>query len=247
LANQPRALRHLREHNFKIDHDSVVHLPDPTPEQRRRQRAFYLGNVTLIDEQVGRLLATLERRGYLENAVVIFTSDHGDCLTDHGHSQKWTMYEEIVRVPTVIRMPDGRGGNQIDAMVQSMDLGPMVLELAGLKPPAWMEARSLLPALQDPAGFAGRDYVIAAHGRDGILDGTDMMMMIRDHRWKLVTFIDHDDGQLFDLEHDPRELTNRWCDPAPEAAAAKTRLREALLQQLMLSQYHTRTWAEAAR
>ena len=93
LGGQPGVFEAMREHNAEVDHDSIVHLLDPTPAQRKRQRAYYLANVTMIDEQVGRMLETLDARGYLDNAVVIFTSDHGDCLGDHGHSQKWTMYD----------------------------------------------------------------------------------------------------------------------------------------------------------
>lgn len=248
LAAQPWAFRHLREHNFAVDHDSVVHLPEPTREQRQRQRAYYLGNVTLIDEEIGRIMATLERRGYLDNAVVIFTSDHGDCLTDHGHSQKWTMYDTIVRVPTVVWAPGrAEAGRQVDGLVQWMDLGPTILELAGVKPPGWMDARSVAAALRGPDEFAGRDYVIAEHGRDGILDGTELMVMIRDRRWKLVMFVDHADGQLFDLAADPAEVRNRWDDPAPEARDAKARLRETLLGEVLRSGYRSRTWREPMR
>ena len=99
---QPPPLKALRVHNTEVDHDSVVHLLEPTEEQRRLQRAYYLANMTMIDEKVGQIMEALEKQGYLENAVVIFTSDHGDCLTDHGHSQKWTMYDQITRIPLIV-------------------------------------------------------------------------------------------------------------------------------------------------
>ncbi|GIW80527.1 MAG: hypothetical protein KatS3mg105_2334 [Gemmatales bacterium] len=105
LAGQPPPFLQMRLHNHEVDHDSVVHLLHPTKEQRHRQRAYYLANVTMIDEQVGRILQALEKRGYLEDAVVVFTSDHGDCLGDHGHSQKWTMYDAVTRVPLVVWSP----------------------------------------------------------------------------------------------------------------------------------------------
>ena len=59
----------------------------------------------MIDEKIGEILTTLEEHGYLENGIVIFTSDHGDCLTDHGHSQKWTMYDLVTRIPMVVGPP----------------------------------------------------------------------------------------------------------------------------------------------
>ena len=73
--------------------------------QRHRQRAYYLANVTMIDEKIGQILAALEDRGQLENSVIIFTSDHGDCLGDHGLSQKWNMYDASVRVPLIFWSP----------------------------------------------------------------------------------------------------------------------------------------------
>ncbi len=105
LDGQPPAFKELREHNAGTDHDSVVHLLDPTDAQRHKQRAYYLANVTMIDEKVGEIMDALEDSGYLDNTIVIFTSDHGDCLTDHGHVQKWTMYEQITHVPVIIWSP----------------------------------------------------------------------------------------------------------------------------------------------
>ncbi len=135
LDNQPAPFKELRIHNTQVDHDSVVHLLNPTREQRLRQRAYYLANVTMIDKKIGEILHALKDKGYLENAVVVFTSDHGDCLTDHGHSQKWTMYDLITRMPTIVWSP-GRfpGGRKLDGLCQQMDLGPALLQLAGLTP-----------------------------------------------------------------------------------------------------------------
>jgi len=237
LDHQPAAFKKLREHNFRIDHDSVVHLPNPTPEQLHRLRAYYLANVTMIDEKIGEILATLDEQGYLENAVVIFTSDHGDCLGDHGHIQKWTMYDIVTRVPLIVWSP-GRfePARRIEALCQLMDIGPTILELAGITPPADMQAQSLLPALQG-AAWAGRDVVFAEHPPDGIYEG-EYMTMVRNHRWKLVHFLNADDGQLFDLETDPGEIHNLWN--APEAAEKKRELLDILLNWRIESTYQTR-------
>jgi len=208
---QPQVLKDLRREHTEDDHDAVVHLFDPTPEQMRRQRQHYFANVTMIDAQVGDLLAALERRGVLDDTLVIFTSDHGDCLNDHGHSQKWTMYEQSVRVPAVVW---GRHlePSTVDALCSWMDFGPTILEMAGLVPPDWMQARSLVPLLE--GGGEGRPRVFAEHARDMILKGTACMSMVRDRRWKLVHFVDSPEGQLFDLDADPREVRNLWNDPA---------------------------------
>lgn len=238
LAGQPDVLDALRRHHAEIDHDSVVHLLDPTDEQRHRQRAYYLANVAMIDEQVGRLLEALEANGYLENSVVVFTSDHGDMLGDHGHSQKWTMYEEVTRVPTIVWAPNRfEGGRQLDGLCQLMDLGPTVLELANVEIPAWMQAESLVPALEGE-GWAGREFVFAEQSRDAILEETAFMTMVRSDEWKLVHFVDSEQGQLFDLVADPNETENRWDDPA--AVETKRELLDVLRDWRITSQYEAR-------
>jgi arylsulfatase A-like enzyme len=218
-----------------------VHLLNPTPEQRHRQRAYYLANMTMIDEKVGRILSILEEKGYLEDAVVIFTSDHGDCLGDHGHSQKWTMYDTITRVPTMFWSP-GRfsGGKRVSELFQMMDIGPTILELAGVEVPSSFEAISMLPALKDPNSAEGRDHVFSEHGRDGNLQGTELVMMTRSRDWKLVCFVDDPKGQLFNLEQDPEELHNLWDDP--DAQAKKRELLEVMRRWFMESVYRTREW-----
>jgi len=241
LESQPPPLKELRVHNSEIDHDSV-HMPlDPTPEQRRRQRAYYLANVTMIDRKVGQILTALEQRGYLENAVVIFTSDHGDCLTDHGHSQKWTMYEQITRVPLVVWSP-GRfpAGRRVAGLCQQMDIGPAILELAGVEPPSTLEAQSLGPALVGGEAWPGREYVFAEQARDGIFTGAKFMTMVRNRTHKLVHFLDEDYGQLFDLGGDPDELNNLWNDPA--AVNVKAELLAVLREWRIRSQYETADW-----
>src|SRR5699024_8500306 len=154
------------------DHDTIVQLENPTAEQLDRQRRHYFANVSLIAEQVGGILDALEERGVLDNAVVVFTSDHGDALNDHGHSQKWTMYEPSVHVPGIIWGPGRVEPDQrFDGLVSLMDIAPTVLELARLTPPERREARSLLPALQGQE-WEGRQYVFSEHARDAILTGT---------------------------------------------------------------------------
>ena len=240
LDNQPPPFKVMRRHNTEVDHDSVVHIEDPPAELRHRQRAYYLANVSMIDHQVGNILEALERNGYLDNAVVIFTSDHGDCLGDHGHSQKWTMYEQIVRVPLLIWAP-GRAaaGHTVDGLCQQMDLGPAILEWAGLEPDPGMEAVSLAPALSG-GPWAGRDHVYAEHGRDGILQETEFMTMVRGRRWKLVHFAGEEFGQLFDLENDPLEEHCLWHDPG--AQAVKQSLLDELREWRIRSAVHAKDW-----
>jgi arylsulfatase A-like enzyme len=239
LASQPAPLRELRLHHQANDHDSVVTLEDPTAEQSARQRRHYLANVAMIDEQVGLIVRALERRGVLDDTVIVFCSDHGDTLGDHGHSQKWTMYEGSVRVPAIVWRPGEVRAQRVDALISLMDLGPTVLELAGCAPPVWMEARTLLPALRGEP-FAAREVVFSEHARDAILTGTELMTMAREARFKLVEFVDSDEGQLFDLDADPGEERSLWDSPDPDARAAKVRLRAAIADWRARSALQTR-------
>ena len=241
LAGQPPPYLAMRQHNTEVDHDSVVHQLNPTEEQLHRQRAYYLANVTMIDEKIGQILTTLEEKGYLENSVVIFTSDHGDCLGDHGHSQKWTMYDVITRIPLIVWSP-GRfhGGQQIDGLCQQMDIAPAILELAGAELTDTMEAESILPALTNQP-WSGRDYVFAEHGQDGILQTTDFMTMVRSSEWKLVHFLDQPFGQLFNLQQDPNEVSNLW--DSPSASGKKQELLDVLREWRIRSHYHTKHWS----
>jgi arylsulfatase len=224
---QPAPLRALRANHLEQGHDAVVHLNDPTPEQLRRQRAHYFANVTMIDEQVGEIIDRLEKRGVLDNTVIIFTSDHGDCLNDHGHSQKWNMFEQSVHVPVLIWWP-GKvpAGKEVSDLVSLFDFGPTIREYAGVELPDWMEARSLADVLSDMRDDP-RERVFAEHSNDAILTGTDFMTMIHEGDWKLVHFVDCDEGQLFNLASDPDERDNLWDQPKHEAK------RQDLIDQIL--------------
>ena len=151
------------------------------------------------------------------------------------------MYDIITRAPTIVWSP-GRfqAGVTIDDLCQQMDLGPAILELAGAEVPETMEAKSILPLLRGE-GWGSRDYVFAEHSRDGILQGTEFMSMVRSLDWKLVHFLDQPDGQLFDLTDDPDEINNLWHQA--EFADKKQELMAVLREWHIRSQYQTAGWA----
>ncbi|MBT4136334.1 MAG: DUF4976 domain-containing protein, partial [Candidatus Latescibacteria bacterium] len=124
------------------------------------------------------------------------------------------------------------------------DLGPTVLELAGVAPPKTMEAMSLLPTLKGE-DQALREYVFAEHVRDGILQETAFMTMVRSEKWKLVHFIDEPMGQLFDLEKDAKEEKNLWDDP--NCQDIKQDMLEAMRKWLIESNLKTGQWQEGWR
>ena len=165
----------------------------------------------MIDTKIAGILEALEARGYLENALVVFTSDHADALGDHGHIQKWTMYDTVCRVPLIFwskNLPIKQGVR--DELVQLFDISPTILEAAGLAVPDDFEARTLWGALSGRADHQSRDAVYAELARDHIQTGSDFILMRRDRRWKIVLYLDDEAGELYDLQTDPGEVDNLW-------------------------------------
>jgi len=240
-------LKDKRQHDVEVDHDSVVWSLEPTPDQMHRLWAHYLGNVTLIDEKIGELLAALKERGYLDDAIVIFTSDHGECLGEHGLIQKWSMYDIVTRVPTIIWSSAERfeGCRSIDGLCQLFDLGPTILEYAGVTPPSTFEAKSLKKALEGD-DWTPRTHVFCEQiGDVAMAGGVEFMTGVRNERWKLVHFKGSADGQLFDLHADPKETNNLWSDPAHQDQ--KRELLDAMRDWLIESNFKTRDLTAASR
>jgi arylsulfatase A-like enzyme len=204
----------------EVDFQTKPRRPDDF--NAKRIQAAYYAMIELIDLNVGRLVETLEKTGQLDDTVIIFTSDHGEALGDHGLVQKGCrFYEGLVRVPLIIHWPDRFLRNvQSDALVELRDLAPTVLALAGLDVPERMQARSLLPILTGTADAnQHRSHVRSEYFH--VLPPTDRnnfegtyATMIRDDRYKLVVYHGHETGELFDLREDPGEFTNLWDDPS---------------------------------
>ncbi len=185
--------------------------------------AAYYAMIELVDENVGRMLDWLDERGERENTLVIFTSDHGEALGDHGLVLKGCrFYEGLVRVPLIISMPGTvQAGRVSDALVELLDLTPTLLEAAGLEVPPRMQGRSLMPILTGQASDrAHREFVRAEYysalnsdvpGREEFTGMYATMLRTRTH--KIVNYHGLDVGELFDLEADPREHKNLWDDP----------------------------------
>ncbi len=181
----------------------------------KRQQLLYWAQIDLIDEQVGRIMDALKRTGQLENTVVIFMSDHGETCGDHGLLSKGCrFYESLVRVPLIISWPGHfEQGIVRQELVELTDIAPSLLELAGLPGGGRMQGRSLLPLLtgrQHKPSF--RDHVRSEYYR--VLDGIQSYgTMIRNDRYKLVSYHGTGLGELFDLREDPEEFHDLWEDP----------------------------------
>ena len=236
---QPKALQELRKHNVEVDHDSIVHQLEPSMESRLRQRKHYLANVTMIDDAVGKIRQCLQKNHLDQETIIFFTSDHGDCLTDHGHSQKWTMFEQITRVPLIVCGPGIDKNKRISELMQWMDIGPSILDLGKCTKPN-MEAISFLPALSGKQ-WKGRDFVFCEQVGDMVLTEVDFMSMIRNKEWKLIHLLNSNEGQLYNLQNDPKEANNLWFET--EFEKVKNYLLTELLAWRIESQLkHPECW-----
>ncbi len=217
------------------DIDFQTRSQRPTECRAHELQAAYYAMIELIDDNVGRLLDTLEETGQRENTIVVFTSDHGEMLGDHGLVLKGCrFYEGLVRVPLIWSWPGHvEEGMASSALVELTDIAPTLLDFAGVDPAHEMQGRSLAPLLTGalPADHH-RDYVRAEYysalnatttGK-GSGQGT-YATMLRTVRYKLVNYHGFEHGELFDLETDPWEFKNLWHDPAFAA------LRFRLMQQ----------------
>jgi arylsulfatase A-like enzyme len=183
----------------------IARLIDADPMRRDQIihaiRAGHYGNLTFIDEQIGRVIDALERRGELDDTVVLWTSDHGSHLGDHDLIHKGTHYDASARVPFVVRYPGRVEPGERSGLTGHVDLMPTILSLVGAQPPDTIEGRDLTPVLEGVPSMQ-EEVFIEIRGNVSIV--TD--------RWKMGLYPHDGDGDLYDLEDDPFELINRFDD-----------------------------------
>ena len=193
----------------------------------RRIRANYLGLVTLVDNAVGEILQALEDSGEADNTIVVFTSDHGDMMGDHGILAKSTQYEEAVRVPLLLRAPWLEGqGQRVAGRFSQIDLVPTLLDLLGQPVPSELHGQSRVGALQGDGSLEEEDVFIEWNGRPQrpgppfttADEATKRMMalpwrtVIAADGWKL-NLNSEDQCELYHLDTDPYEQHNRFDEP----------------------------------
>jgi arylsulfatase A-like enzyme len=200
----------------------------------QRYMQDYLATVQSVDDSVGRVLAALDAAGLSKNTIVIYTSDQGFFLGDHGMYDKRFMYEECLRMPFLARWPAGiKAGGVAKAMGLNVDFAPTFLEAAGLPVPADMQGRSLVAIMkgQTPAGWRTSMYYRYYH--DPGDHNTRAHFGVRTATHKLISFWKSGQWELFDLVHDPGEMHNLYGQPGHDAITAELkaelqRLKEAL-------------------
>lgn len=184
-------------------------------ERQRKKAAYqkyvrdYLRCVAGIDESVGRLYKYLKDEGILEDTLVVYTSDQGMYVGEHGFYDKRLMLEEALKMPFIVRYPKAiRPGMVSDAVVNNVDFAPTLLDFTGLKVPAAMQGRSFWPVLCGKTSAHRRSSFYAFYS-----SGVSKHYGVRTDRHKLIVYADGPTRELYDLRDDPKELNNRYNDP----------------------------------
>ena len=204
---------------------------DLTVAKFQRYMRDYAKVTKSLDDNVGRLLDYLRDSGLLENTLVVYTSDQGFYMGEHGWFDKRFMYEESFHTPLLMRLPDGyeRRG-EVTEMVQNIDYAPTFLELAGAAIPEDIQGRSLVPLLKGKQTAGEWRNSLYYHFSE--FPAEHMVKRhygVRTDRWKLIHFYnDIDSWEMYDLQNDPHELHNLYGNP--EYADQQAKLHEELLK-----------------
>lgn len=183
-------------------------------QEIRKSRQAYYGNVTFVDEQVGRVLDELDRRGFMRDTLILFLSDHGDMLGDHNLWRKSYGYEPSAHIPMLMKLPEamecGGTGHVVSNPVELRDIVPTLLDVAGAPIPQSLEGRSLIELLRT-GGSGWREFIDLEHdicyGPENHWNG------LTDGQWKYLFFAKDGNEQLFDLRNDPSETQDLAGQP----------------------------------
>ena len=220
-----------------------------TPELYQTSVKNYYRLITGVDRAVGQAMAALERAGLDDNTVVIYTSDNGFYLAEHGLAGKWFMHEESIRVPFIVRdprLPRARAGSRVSEMTLNIDLAPTMLARGGAEIPASMQGRDVSPLLRGDGSGWRRDWFYEHRFRhNGWIPATEG---VRTDRWKYTRYIDENPAfeELFDLRQDPREKSNLATRPEREALLGRLRRRREEWLAALAAWEPQKQWQEPA-
>jgi arylsulfatase A-like enzyme len=198
----------------------------------QRYMQDYLATVQSVDESVGKMLDYLDKSGLAKNTIVIYTSDQGFFLGDHGLFDKRFMYEESIRMPFLVRWPAQiKPGTRSDAMALNVDFAPTFLDAAGLPPAPQMQGRSLLSVLRGRTPADWRTSMYYRYYHDPGDHNTRAHYGVRTRTHKLIYFWKKDQWELFDLVNDPWEMHNIYGQPGTEQLTAMLKAELARLKR----------------
>jgi arylsulfatase len=192
-------------------------------------RAAYWAMCDLIDAQVGRILTTLECTGQRENTLILFMSDHGEMLGDHGLYIKGPfLYDAAVRVPLLVSLPGTiAGGRRVSGLVELADIAPTLLEATGLPRHPGMQGKSFWSLLTGESPYSGRDDIYCEYYNSNPDKPAQYRTMVRTAEHKIIRDHGTDTGELYDLQQDPGEHDNLWETPNAQALKTEMLLRLA--------------------
>lgn len=219
---------HLTKRDVKMDPPEGLSPSELKSWYYQRYIKDYLRCIASVDDNVGRLLDYLDEKGLTEDTIVIYTSDQGFFLGDHGWYDKRFMYEESLRMPFLIRYPRSiKPGTSTDAFALNVDFAQTFLDYAGIEAPEDMQGRSLRPILEGEVPEDWQTSMYYRYWEHMSEHNVAAHYGIRTHRYKLIYYYGEGLGvpgardikrepawELFDLEKDPYELNNVYSDPA---------------------------------
>ncbi len=203
----------------------------------------YFRCISAADDNLGRLLKTLDDLGLAQDTVVVFASDNGYYKGEHGLGDKRSAYEESLRIPLLLRYPRLVPKSKLlDEMVLNIDLAPTFLDLAGIPVPGEMQGRSWRPLLTGKAADWRKSF-LAEYFRENAFPGTPTLVAVRTAGAKLIKYPGHDQWtELFDLAKDPYETKNLATDPASKDLLV--RMQAEFDQQAKATQYRVPDYAD---
>ena len=215
------------------DGKSVTLTGEPLARWKyQRYMQDYLATVQSVDDSVGRVLAFLDQAGLARNTMVVYTSDQGFFLGDHGLFDKRFMYEESIRMPFLVRWPARIApGTRSDALALNIDFAPTFLEVAGLPRAADMQGRSLVATLSGRTPADWRSSMYYRYYHDPGDHNTRAHYGVRTRTHKLIYFWKKDQWELFDLVNDPHEINNLYGEPGMESLTSTLKSELARLKK----------------
>lgn len=193
----------------------------------------YTRTIKSVDDNVGRLLAFLEESGLDKNTIIIYTSDQGFFLGEHGWYDKRLMYEPTLEMPLAIRYPQYiQPGTISNAMVQNLDFAPTILNLAGLPIPNDMQGKSLVPLLKNKKNKNWRNSIYYHYYENPGIHFAERHLGIKTERYKLIYFYDIKQWELYDLKTDSDEVNNLYKNKnySKLIATLKKELKNLMIQ-----------------
>lgn len=186
-------------------------------------KATYYGMVSLVDHSIGRILTKLDQQGLRENTIIVFLSDHGDYLGDHGFYGKGLPYDSVLRTPLIFAGPGIQPNQRVRTMATTLDIAPTLLQMANCPEPEGMQGLPLTATLVGDEATP-REAVLTENDDDFV---PMRMRTITTTQWKLTYYLQQETGELIDRVNDPAEMVNLWHHPD------HTEVKQALLNQLL--------------